>query len=508
MVVLGSWKSCFHRGGVLGQRAALWRRCGTIALTAAGVASAATAGMPVFQAGAARSNITPQLGTSLDGLISQNGPAAHVHDELYARCLVLDDGSSRIAIVIADNTMIADAVFDRAKQFLWEEIGFRPDRVLAAATHSHSTPRAIDFLPGKREREYHNFLAQRIADGVRRAVNNLEPAKIGWGAGQKPELLFNRRWFVTPEARSVDPFGEKTDAVRMNPRDGRETLIKPAGPVDPEIFVLSVQHADGRPLALLANYGLHYVGGTGPGTISADYFGAFADKMAVLLDADRQDPPFVAMMSNGASGDVNGIDSTKPRQSSPPYEEIKRVATEIAREVHQVYQGIEHRAWVPLVMAESQLAISVRRPGPERLQWADGVWNESDRQFPLTRTEIYAREALQLAQFPPVVSLRLQALRIGGLAIAAAPCEVFAATGLQIKERSPLPDTFIISLANGYHGYLPTPPDFQYGGYETWNARSSYLEVDASEKIRDELLRLLNTVSHQAPSPTEPGGGH
>jgi hypothetical protein len=72
---------------------------------------------------------------------------------------------------------------------------------------------------------------------------------------------------------------------------------------------------------------------------------------------------------------------------------------------------------------------------------------------------------------------------------------VFARTGLQIKERSPMRETFTIELANGHGGYLPTPRDHELGGYETWLARSSYLEVEASEKIRDELLRLLEQVA-------------
>jgi neutral ceramidase len=466
-------------------------------------------GSKQFRAGAATSNITPPLGISLTGIIAQNGTATHIHDELHARCLVLDDGSTRIAIVVCDSTMISREIFDRAKQWVADSTGLATSRMLISSTHSHSTPRPlglvgtgnagdsalpIDSRAGRLEADYEDFLARRIGDGIRRAINNLAPARIGWGSGRKPEWLFNRRWFLIPGAKVANPFGEETDRVQMNPPAGSPKISGPAGGVDPELFILSVQHADGRPLAVLANYGLHYIGGTGAGIISADYFGAFADRLTGLLAADREDPPFVAMMSNGTSGDVNGRDVARPEPAGPPYAKIAQVADSIAREAHRVYQEIKHNDWVPLAMEERELELAVRRPGAERVEWARAVLAKAKSAGPPSRPEVYAREALALAAFPPTVRLKLQAVRIGDLGIAAASCEIFAATGLQMKERSPFARTFTITLANGYNGYLPTPHDHALGGYETWPARSSYLEVQASEKIRDALLQLLQSV--------------
>ena len=77
----------------------------------------------------------------------------------------------------------------------------------------------------------------------------------------------------------------------------------------------------------------------------------------------------------------------------------------------------------------------------------------------------------------------------------AIPCEVFTEIGLEIKKASPLPNTFTIELANGYNGYLPTPAQHALGGYETWRARSSYLEEDASPKVVTAVKELLASVS-------------
>jgi neutral ceramidase len=109
-----------------------------------------------------------------------------------------------------------------------------------------------------------------------------------------------------------------------------------------------------------------------------------------------------------------------------------------------------------------------------------------------TLPEIYARETVLLHDYPAEVPLILQAFRIGQLAIAAIPCEVFVEIGLEIKERSPFKPSFTISLANGYNGYLPTVEHHSLGGYETWRARSSYLEENAAPKIVETILKLLD----------------
>jgi hypothetical protein len=109
--------------------------------------------------------------------------------------------------------------------------------------------------------------------------------------------------------------------------------------------------------------------------------------------------------------------------------------------------------------------------------------------------EVYARETVLLAKHPPKVKVILQALRVGELGICAIPCEVFVEIGLELRKRGPLKHTFTIELANGYNGYLPTPEQHALGGYETWRARSSYLEVGASPKIVRTMVQLLEQVN-------------
>jgi neutral ceramidase len=448
-------------------------------------------------AGAAISNITPPLGELIVGNWVPV-PATHVHDELYARCLVLDDGETRVAIVVADNVGIPRRVLDEAKRLTRERSSVPVDRILISSTHTHSattargSERSDDAEPLD---HYQRFVAMRIADGIRRAINNLEPARIGWGSGSLPQQVFNRRWFMKPGPHLNNPFGG-TDKVQMNPRPGGPDLLKPAGPTDPEIGFLSVQSDSGRPIALLANYSLHYVGGVPAGHVSADYFGAFARTMAGMVrlkpDPTAGDaPPFVPMLSNGTSGDVNNIDVRGGQKRLPDYVRMELVANQVAAEVFRAMQGIEYHDSVPLKMIQRELTLETRRPTPKLVDWARGVLARPEGAPSIhPRERIYAERTLRMVDMPPRIDIPLQAVRIGDLALVAIPFEVFVEMGLELKAKSPFPGTFAVSIANGAYGYLPTVAHHELGGYETWLG-TNQVEVQTAPKIVDMLLQML-----------------
>jgi neutral ceramidase len=442
-----------------------------------------------LKAGAATSNVTPPLGLPIVGNWS-SPPAGHVHDELHARCLVLDDGRTRLAIVVCDNVGIDRHVFDEARRLVADETKLPPAHLLISSTHTHSGCSAR----GEGELSaYSTFLARRIADGVRRAIRHLEPAKIAWGSAQAPEHVFNRRYFLKEGVRIPDPFGGE-DKVLMNPGVGNPDVVKPAGPVDPEVSFLSVRARDGRPLALFANYSLHYVGGVPGDHISADYFAVFADVLQKLLGADRQDPPFVGAMSNGTSGDVNNVDVLGAREKRAPYEKMRLVATSVAEKVAAAEKGVEWKDAVALGARMEELVLKTRRPSADLVERAKAILARPKDVKPAHAREVaYAERTLRLADVAEDVSVPIQALRIGELGIAAIPFEVFTDIGLDIKKRTPFARTFTVSLANGSYGYLPTPEHHALGGYETWLGTNK-VEIQASVKITEKALDLLGRV--------------
>jgi hypothetical protein len=216
--------------------------------------------------------------------------------------------------------------------------------------------------------------------------------------------------------------------------------------------------------------------------------------LAVKLGVSGNDR-FVGIMSNGTSGNINNVNfalDALPRRE--PFEQIRLVAASIAEAADRAYRKIEWKNSVPLAARDADLELAVRLPAPEDVDAAKHLLAQAKEPPYGKLPEIYARETILLAKYPKTVSVKLQAFRIGELGIAAIPCETFVETGLAIKKESPL-KSFTIELANGYNGYLPTPEHHEWGGYETWRARSSYLDTDAEPKVRETVLRLLGETA-------------
>jgi len=453
-----------------------------------------TANGQSLKAGAATSNITPPIGAQIVGG-HLPVPSTHVHDELHARCLVLDDGRTKLALVTCDVVGVHRLVCEAAKELIQAEAGIPPANVLISATHTHSAASVQGqdrFKHSESLDEYQKFVVRRIADGVRRAATNLRPAELGYGTAQAPEHLFNRRWFLKPGTMPENPFGG-IDQVKMNPGTS-PNLVEPAGPTDPTISFFAVREPGGRPISLYAAYGLHYVGGTGGGAISADYFAVFCDEIQRLLGADRLDPPFVALLANGTSGDVNNINFREPRPPQKPYEQIRYVAGDVAAKVHAAMEKVQYQTDVRLDARLREPTLRWRRPSADELaaakkRFAEGVKVARGADLPY----LYAERAIKLAEYPETTTVPIQVLAIGDLSIGTMPCEVFTETGLEWRQVSPIQPAFFVELANGSFGYLPTPRQHKLGGYETWLG-TNRLEIEASEKLLAELVAMAGEI--------------
>ncbi|MBI4908217.1 MAG: neutral/alkaline non-lysosomal ceramidase N-terminal domain-containing protein [Acidobacteria bacterium] len=419
--------------------------------------------------------------------------ADRASDPLHARAFVFDDGSRKTAIVVIDSCYLPRPLYDRAKARASKATGIPTSHMLMAATHSHSAPPSKPEGASVEELAYQKLLEDRMVEAVTEAHRRREPALIGWTVHEEPEELHNRRWFVKPESMPLNPFGERTDQVRMNPpRDGN--LIRPAGGTDPGFTVVSIKTKAGKPLGLLANYSLHYVGNTPRLTVSADYFGEFARLMKERLAAEGASPAFVAALSNGTSGDVNNINFHNADPRREPMEKIRIVAGKLADSAMKAYRETKYSGVARIGMEERELPLRYRKPTAAQLERAQQYLAEPDEKKLPARAKAYAERAIELSKAPEFADVLLQTMRIGDLGIAAIPCEVFTETGLAIKAKSPLRTTFTMELANGHYGYLPTPEQHELGGYETWLG-TNRLEKEASRKITAALLEMFGRLA-------------
>src|SRR5680860_496572 len=145
----------------------------------------------------------------------QNVTVRNIHDETHARAIVLDDGKTRLAFVVTDLCMVYRETLDKAKERASEFTDIPTENMMMSAVHTHSAGTACSVFQSDPDPEYLDFLVERIADALIRANENRVPAKIGWGFGEEPSQVHNRRWKLKPGKTATNPFGGE-DLVRMN----------------------------------------------------------------------------------------------------------------------------------------------------------------------------------------------------------------------------------------------------------------------------------------------------
>ena len=464
----------------LDARIPLWVRLLCIGLLCGASARAAE----LVRAGTSIIDITPTTFPVLVNGMFTSRSATEAHDPLHVRCIVLEQGTTRIAIAVVDSCMVPRDILDRAKEAAEASTGIPADHMLISATHTHSAPSAMGVLGTDADPEYVKYLPGRLTLAIEQAAKDLVPVKVGCGKIDAPDYTHCRRWIFRPDRMRRDPFGDLTVRANMHPDYQSADALSPSGPVDPALSLLSFQTPDGKPIAVLANFSQHYFGSP---LLSADYYGVFCDHFAKAIGAN---PGFLAIMSQGTSGDQMWMDYSQPKKSLT----MDQYADGLVKLARQAYDGIAYHENAPLAMKETAATFRRRVADEKRLQWARDLVAKTKGPLPESLPEVYARETVLLAEHPEV-GLKLQAIRIGDAGIAAIPDEVFALTGLKIKSRSPLPFTFNITLANGSEGYIPPPEQHKLGGYTTWAARTAGLEVTAEPRIVDMVLGLLEEVS-------------
>ena len=424
--------------------------------------------------------------------------ADKVLDRLYARTVVLYDGSQPIAITVVDSCMMPRDMLDKAKADAARSTGIPVERMLISATHTHTAPSTMGTLGTPPDPDYVAMLPGLITESIVKAHRNLQPAKIGWTVVEDFDHTHTRRWIRRPDKMIKDPFGVVNVRANMHPGYLNPDVIGPSGPVDPALSLISIQSDSGKPLAVFANYSMHYFG-TRP--VSADYFGMFSAKIAQKLGAKDGDG-FVGIMSQGTSGDQHWMDYGKAKTDIT----IQAYAEELAKRAFAALGQVKYQSDVPIAMAQATLKLTRRLPDAKRLEWARDMKAKMTKPVPKDVGEVYASEAIEL-DANPNRELILQAVRIGELALTAIPNEVYAITGLKLKAMSPFKTTVNIELANGAEGYIPPPEQHKLGGYTTWPARTAALEVMAEPKIVETLLTLLEKVAGKPRREMHPGQG-
>ncbi len=421
--------------------------------------------------GAARVDITPPLGTPIPGLFHERR-AQVIHDPLHVRAFIVEGEGSAIGVVVCDLIGVKREHIDQAKALIAASIPLPPDRVLVCCTHTHSGAQTGDD-------PYTAFVVQRIADAVRLAWEARKPGEIAWGVGHEDRVVVNRR------------FRMRDGSVRTNPGSGNTDVVEAAGPIDPDVGVLSLRDDTGATIGLLGNYALHYVGGGDhERAVSADYFGWFSQFVQAL-----HGETFVAALSNGACGDINNNDVLGgSRAKNDRYQHTKRVAALVASAAYWAANEMEYIDDAPVAGRMEEVSLKRRaRPTPDEVRQAQEL---AEQPGATMGQRASARRTLRSAnEAADVVATWVQVLRVGDLALVGVPGELLVRLGLEIKRRSPFGQTMVLELANDSVGYLPDTRAFDEGGYEP---EASAFEPGVGEQIVAAAVRLLDELRQDA----------
>ncbi|GBC74694.1 Neutral ceramidase [archaeon HR06] len=426
------------------------------------------------------------------GYVFRPGKSLGVHDEIYAKTVLLDDGEDKIVIVSLDLIGFDRNTVIKIREGV-KELGI--NNIILAHSHTHGGPNTLaqpiaQGFDWPLNKEYVNMLPSYIVGSVKQALLNLREAKIGFGKGKVEGITINRR--------------------------------HPDGPTDSELNVAKIESLDGRMMACLVNFTCHPITLGGQNMLfTADYVYYLSELIQKWYEGS------VCLFLNGAAGDINPFDwyfgNPNPKYKHS-FLTAKRFGSIVGGEVIKVLENIDTTNELNLVMNTKTISLKKRKPPKveeaERLlkealkrgnRYNKEKWDEEDHvchireKYSLEYDIYFAEQVLGLAKLGSgYIETEISCVKIDDIAMVALPGEIFVELGLDIKKKSGFKNTFVIGYANEYIGYVPTKKAVEESGY-LWKDSpanlmygatlpSSILDENGGEEIKMTALDVLSKL--------------
>ncbi len=426
-----------------------------------------------MKAGASKTDITPKIGVWLDG-IPRNKPSDSILSSLYARALYITNGMTEIVMVVCDVIALDEKDVDTIKDTIEKQTGIPTDNIVIASTHTHSGPSTLGILAPK-ETEYVKELPPKISQSVKEAKESAINCKIKVTYGYEPTISEYRR------------LKDKNGKIWMNWEEyDKNSIVGPAGPDDPEVGIISITDEEGKTIAIIFNHTGH------PNTLTGFDYAITSDYPGEACRLLEQELGGTAIFFNGAQGssDIPGFNDRNPEGIKKRGKILYQAVIDTLNENKE-----PHVFTNKLGILKVKTKIPRREVSQEEIERAKAIVNRTTKKEKSLRDgvdeDIYAKWLLDmLAENKDYYLLPFTGIRIGDAYIFAEPGELFTEIGLRIKKYSPFTYTFIMGLADGYFGYIPTARAIQEGGYATRTGLHSKLDNHAEDYIIDTAIRL------------------
>ncbi|HEX9617795.1 MAG TPA: hypothetical protein VGA03_10295 [Anaerolineales bacterium] len=429
-----------------------------------------------MRAGAARIDITPTESIWMEGMLRAHRSEG-VHDATFAKALVLSNDErldQACAIVAVDVCKMPDQLTDEVRGAVERELGIPAAHTIIAAKHIHSGPDTDG--TGEPEVRYTHVLKEKLFEAVQEAASRIQPARAGSASGRENTISQYRR-LLADDGHVV---------MNWEPWP-LEHLVAVLGVPDPEVGVLKVEDLSGQTLCILFNHAGH------PNVLSGDNYLISAEYPGHAERLLEEEFGGMAMFVNGAQGTMD-IDGLGRRD----WAEMERLGAKLAAAVAETVRRIEPMEGLAVRCAYLKHGLPARKVSDEQLAWAEAIIEQTGGTVqPLADGVGDDYKALLLKQLYAVQDRAILAeqicIAVDDTAFLSFPGELYTEIGMKIKAASPFSRTYIIGLANGYVGYVPTRKAIGEGGYAEDVRR---VDADAEDAILSKSLELLKQVYH------------
>lgn len=399
----------------------------------------------MLQCGFYEMEITPHIGGNMPGYFDDRH-TVRVWDPLYVHAFASRGKDSTFMILSIDSLVIEEQDANRIREGISAATKIPTGNISMAAIHTHTGGACTELYGGERDEAYCDFLCKRAIDTGIMAFLKLEDAKIGLGTRKVENIAFNRRYFM------------KDGSVVSNPGLLNPEIDRPADVADDEFLLLRVDRADGSPMGVILNFGLHTdtVFPVPEFGYSADFPGLVRRNMRKKFGED-----FGFLFLQGACGNVNSLDITKKWEEQHNYQSLGNVFTEIAMQVYE-QTALYDTDLVRCVVSE--VTGYTRRPTQE----------EYDRQAKNPYLQRVMKPVLELPS--EEVKMQVWTGRIGDTYIQMLPGELFAWFGIEVKKQTDYGHTLVSELSNSSIGYIYTREAQTQDAYES--IPTTYIKMD------------------------------
>lgn len=456
----------------------------------------------MMRIGFSRKDITPPPGTPMSGQPFKV-VSVGIEDPLYARALCLDDGATQVLLVSCDLLLIPNDLSQRLRNAIARRVEIPPENIVCCATHTHSGPGIVQILGSDTDLNYIGRIEKSIIAVAERAYLDRADGGLFVGTGRIEGLAFNRRFYMNDAT------------VETHPLKGDPHIVAPEGPDSSAIGILYAVDSDGAPRGAVTCFGCHATGMERLNeAIGSDYPGAVCREVSAALGGAE------SLFLQGAAGNICQVDPRNIERREIGRVWVEEMGRRLSGKALDVIQGLSNQTRGALRVSTRRIRIPRRGTDPMLLEWAHGhtpsgaelphlsdygIEGYGTTSYPLVSLEemfktpywadFYAQEIVRLEEArkeDPTIELHITVIAQDDWAIVALPCELFVEWSEEIYRNSPFDHTIVVTLANGWCGYVPTTKAFERpGGYETKEVTSTMLIPEAGEILLEEVLHTL-----------------